>query len=351
MAPSQRSPMRVLCLALTAIALLAAGCSSDTGDNTASAGDGDQMNVRLGLLKSSMITALHGVAESHGTYEDHGLNVEVVGYESGQGSIQAQALLAGDIDVFYGSGIDIVSLDGASMAEGDEPQLSIIAAATPGILSLVLRDDVSFSSVDDLAGLKIGVSSPGSFYIPIFEHYLFEQGTSVQELGIEYVTVDSGNMPSALVTRQIDGFLHSEPTSSIAINEADGQRALAGSDFGEQAANISVTTLAAPNDWLDDNPEVAKALVGALNDASELYESMSKEEKTQALTDYVPVEPEIVDQVVDILDPTLVPLESAADAFWTISAPALKRQGAIPENMEADDVFDPTFNDEVGVSE
>src|SRR5205085_5316968 len=102
---------------------------------------------------------------------------------------------------------------------------AVVSGTNPGHTSLVLANSVQPSSVDDLLGrrLRMAVSSLSSVHRTFLRGYLrVEKGVDLDKLPWRFMSVDAGNMIPALITGQIDGFLHSEPTTTIAIMNKSG---------------------------------------------------------------------------------------------------------------------------------
>ena len=105
------------------------------------------------------------------------------------------------------------------------------------------------------------------------DHPLGTQGTSEEQLGIKFVPLGASDMPGAhSPVHQIDGFLHSEPTTTIALGNSDAKLALSmGGAVREAAANV----IAVRNDYLKSHGDTVKKLVSALQYATDQFQNMS----------------------------------------------------------------------------
>src|SRR5262249_57890142 len=80
-----------------------------------------------------------------------------------------------------------------------------------------------------------------------------------------------GNMLPALLTGQIDGFLHSEPTTTLAIVNKAGHLFMQAAR-GEMGPNPPPATfMSSRRDYLKQKPDVAKRFMRAIFDANDAY--------------------------------------------------------------------------------
>src|ERR1700684_890302 len=90
-----------------------------------------------------------------GIFKQHGLDIQIANF-GGDAKLQ-QAMAADAIDIALGSG------PGLAFIVKGSPVRGIAAMAGPPLLfALVVRNDDSVKTVDDLKGRKIGVSTVGS---------------------------------------------------------------------------------------------------------------------------------------------------------------------------------------------
>jgi NitT/TauT family transport system substrate-binding protein len=303
----------------------------------------DKTPIRLGVLHSSLFSVIHAVAQQRGYYARAGLEPTVREFRSGDGSAGLEAALRGDLDAYIGTLVEITRVDSAAIASGKGAPLAVVAAGVPGITTLVLRKDIPYSSPQDLKGLRIGVSSPGTNHLVIFRYFLGEKGLTTESIGMKLIRVGGSDMPSALLTNQIDGFLHSEPTVSTAIAKANAKIVLGGSDLGiaGQSPNLSVNVR---RDWMQKHRDVTQRLVRALEDASRDYRSIPKSEMLKIFSNYEHADDDVLALAYDHLDPRLFNLRQMMEAYWTVSVAAMKQRGEVGDNLKPEDVFDLSFS-------
>jgi ABC-type nitrate/sulfonate/bicarbonate transport system substrate-binding protein len=213
--------------------------------------------VRIGVLHSSLVSVLHAVALANGDYGHNGLKVKETDFNSGDGSAGTESLLRGGLDVYIGTLAEITRIDAQAIAVHQSPPLAAVAAGNPSPSTLVLRDDIPFHSVADLKGLRLAVSSLGSDHLINFRYFLASKGLSTDSLGIRLVAIGGPDMPPALLSRQVDGFLHSEPTVTIAVLKAHGKVAMSRKDFGE-AANAPALGIMVSRSWANTHRPVLR---------------------------------------------------------------------------------------------
>lgn len=294
--------------------------------------------VKIGWLRSSLSLILHPIAVEEGLYAKHGIEPVVTEVRSGDGSIGTQSVMMGSLDVYIGVISDVAKINSHAKEAGQMPPLKIIALGSPGATNLVLRTGKEYKDVKDLTKLRLGVSSLGSAHLVTFRHFLSEQGTSVDELGIELVKVGGSDMPPALATGQIDGFLHSQPTPAIAEATKQGWLALAPKQMGTAGKSPNVG-LIVERSWLEKNPDLATRLVAAHQDASERFKSLPMERIVEIAVKYLGGEPELVAASLGAVDPSIVDLAAGSDVFWSVEMSAMKERGEVSDDFELSDMF------------
>lgn len=332
-------------MAIASLLLASVGCSvpreSASPAGSAAGAGGAAESVHMSVIRSSLFTAIHGIAESLGSYKKHGLSMDISYLGSGQETISVQQVIQGTVDMTLTSPPSVAALDSSYVVKGEPAPLKIIAAGT-STSNLVLAPKIKFNGLNSLHGLKIAVSSPTSGHRLHFDYFLKEHGTSSSKIGFTYVTVSSSDMPAALASGQIDGFIHSEPTTSLAITKDHAQLALRiGGVVGDDAADVLVAKAA----YLKDHAEAARKVVAALKDASSKFSTMEESKIVKIYTDYIKSTPELMKAVYHqkTIDPELISLRRAAEAFWQVDIPPLVKQGLVSPKLKESDLFDFSF--------
>jgi ABC-type nitrate/sulfonate/bicarbonate transport system substrate-binding protein len=212
----------------------------------------------------------------------------------------------------------------------------------PATTTAVLRADLPFASVKDLKGLKMGVSSLGSQHLVFFRAYLSGQGITQDSLGLQLVPIGAENMPQALLTKQIDGFLHSDPTIAIAESNGSGKVILGRKDWGEIGKSPSLA-LIVRREWAAKNPDLARRMIQSLEDAGTDYERAPKDQMVKLFSDALKIEEPLMKLAIDRVDPRLGPLRENADIFWKVNRASMVERGEMVDKVKLEDLFDFSF--------
>ena len=140
------------------------------------------------------------LAKDLGYFKEEGLDVEIVSFEGGVGSMRA--MMAGSADLSLTSG------DPPILARVQGSPLKMIVSTSPR-LEAVMTVQGSIKDVKDLKGKKIGIQEPSGFADLFSRRLLTQAGIKPEEVQI-ISTSTAGRVP-ALVTGQVDtGVLHVE---------------------------------------------------------------------------------------------------------------------------------------------
>lgn len=295
--------------------------------------------VKIGWLRSSLSLIMHPIAVEEGFYKKHGIDPQVTEIRSGDGGVGTQTVMTGDLDIYIGVVSDVAKLNSQAKDIGQEPPLVVAALGSPGATNLVLRKDVPFTTVADIKGLRLGVSSLGSAHLVTFRHYLAEEGTSVEDLQLQLVRVGGSDMPAALVSNQIDGFLHSQPTPSIAVATGEAKLALSPAQMGEAGKSPNVGIITSKR-WAAANGETLRKVVAALKDASAAYADMPQERVVEIAVKYLGGDPVTIAASHPTVDPRIVDFRTGADIYWSVEMEAMKGRGEVSESFAQEDMFD-----------
>lgn len=332
----------MLALSLTMASAIAAlpACSSDSP--ASSTNDGKDV-VRMEILDSGLATVIHGVAEQVNAYGKNGIDVKVESIKSGDSSVAIQQLVQGRADVAFVNTESVATLDSAYIAKGVPAPLKAVAA-TGNVSNIVLSKKINYAGPESLKGLTLGVSSLTSIHRTSLDYYLREHGTSEKALGIKFVAVGSDEMPSALASGQLDGFLHSEPTTTIALQKSNAQLAATiGGDVRSQPPNVFAVNAT----YLKSHRQTVKKLVDSLQAASSQFKSLPASQIAKIYAKYLKSSQSLglaVYKQKDHYDPTLQSLRPSAQAYWKVSVPGMKERALVTDKMQQDDMFDFSFS-------
>src|SRR3954454_14689848 len=176
--------------------------------------------VRFGVLYPNLTTVIHAVAKKTGAYAKQGLDVIETKFKSGQTVEGVEQLWRGRLDFYMGGAPEVPRLNSRLIEGGRPAPLAVVSGAYPGHTSLVLSAKLQPKVIDEILQqpLRIAVSSLSSVHLAFFRGYLrTEKKLELNAISWQFLGMEGANMLPPLLTGQIDGFLHSEPTPTLAI--------------------------------------------------------------------------------------------------------------------------------------
>ena len=242
----------------------------------------EKPNLTLAVGGKTLIAYLPlTIAERLGLFEKEGLNVEIADFAGGARALQS--LVGGSADVVCGAyehtihmrakgvGIKAVALQNYSLGT---------------VIALSKEKAKSYRSPKDLAGLKIGVTSPGSASSLGMALLLAKDNLTLDNVSI--IGVGTGaTAVTAMKNRQIDGISNFDP--AILILERDGaivpivdSRTLKGLDelYGGPMAGSSFYLR---EDFIAKNPRTVQAFTNAIVKAIRWLDKASVEDIVAAV--------------------------------------------------------------------
>ncbi len=197
------------------------------------------------------------VAQQEGLFEKHNLEVELVPVSSGPE--RDQLIAANQIDGMINEVLttilnnrtnkNVVIVRFARAASVDTPLFSIVASAQSGI-----------TSVDQLKGVKIGISE-GTVIAYLTDRMLQMEGFTLDEI----VTIAVPKIPDRVTlisNGKLDAGTMPEPVASLLALQG-ATVVLADNQYPE----YSYSTIAFRNAYVENDPEVVKAFLAAIEEA------------------------------------------------------------------------------------
>src|SRR5262249_18397600 len=185
--------------------------------------------------------------ERTGSSKKHGVEIEIA---SLGGDARIQQAMAGDgIDIGLGSGPGLAFIVKGSPIKG------IAAMAGPPLLfALVVRNDDSVRSADDLKGRKVGVSTVGSVTSWIISEVSRQKGWGYD--GVLQVPIgDDANRIAALKTRSIDAAIVNLAQALNFMQRGEGRVLLR---FGELVRDFHIHVIFATDKAITQKPEALR---------------------------------------------------------------------------------------------
>jgi NitT/TauT family transport system substrate-binding protein len=255
-----------MAVSVAVLAVLAAGCTSQAV--TASESSITQLeenNITVAAIPADDLAGLY-VAQDDGLFARQGLHVTIKKIASSQAIIADQ--LKGLVDISAGSYVAYI----AAQAEGT--RFRILAEAStlsPGTRVLVVTRGSHITSIDDLAGQKIGVNGTNSIGTLLISALLEERGISPKT--VDFITDPAGfpAMPAQLETGAWGAAFLAEPYVSIAEGKY-GDQVLADLDQGA-TLNFPIDGYVATSAWAEKNPNTAAAFVRAIEEGQQIADT------------------------------------------------------------------------------
>lgn len=207
--------------AILALVLAAglAGCGqTETQEDSqaASAPIGDDYVLKIGETQGALCHAPLQVAMELGYFDEEGINWERVDF--GSGDIQA-ALGSGSIDAGFGLvGKFIQPIEnGLNMV--------ITSGMHTGCTKLLVTKDSGITSVADLKGKTIGVSSLASSEAVTTKRSLYAAGIDISAASsqVSFAVYSTSDLPAALINGAVDAITVPDPIATTAEKEYDLQ--------------------------------------------------------------------------------------------------------------------------------
>jgi ABC-type nitrate/sulfonate/bicarbonate transport system substrate-binding protein len=182
-----------------------------------------------------------------GLFKKHGIDVTISSF-GGDARVQ-QAMTADGIDIGLGSG------PGLAFVVKGSPVKGIAAMAdSPLTFALVVRNDDSIKTVDDLKGKKVGVSTVGSVTGWLVGETARQKGWGYD--GMELTPVgDDASRVAAVKTKSIDGAVVNLAVAFNFVERGDGRVLLL---FGDLLKDFHVHVIFATDKAIATRPEALR---------------------------------------------------------------------------------------------
>jgi ABC-type nitrate/sulfonate/bicarbonate transport system substrate-binding protein len=302
--------------------------------------------VRFGVLHPNLTTVIHAIAKKVGAYEKHGLNVIETKFKSGQTVEGVEQLWRGRLDFYMGGAPEVPRLNSRLIEGGRPAPLAVVSGANPGHTSLVLSTKLQPKVIDEILQqpLRIAVSSLSSVHLAFFRGYLrTEKKLELDRIKWRFMGVEAANMLPALLTGQIDGFLHSEPTTTLAILNKSGHLFMQATR-GDMGPNPPpATLLSSRRDYLAQNPEIARRFLHAIADANEAY-ARAPADMTALIAEWSGQDDKVIHAAQERMNPTTHLTQAQAQKWWDFIGSVMVERGELsPKVKPFPDVFDLSF--------
>ena len=255
-----------LLLVPTLLGSAACGDDGDSSNDSASGGNdqaADLPTLRLGYFPNlTHAPALVGVEQ--GIFEDAldgTAKLETSTFNAGPEAVEA--LFAEALDASFVGPNPAIN----AYAQSDGAAIRIISGSTSGGAYLVVRDGID--RPDDLAGTTVASPQLGNTQDVALRSWLKDQGYETDEAGGGDVSIQpqaNGDALAAFVAGDIDGAWVPEPWATRMQQEGDGHVLVDEATLWPEGRYVT-THLIVRTEFLEENPDVVKALLAGTVDA------------------------------------------------------------------------------------
>jgi NitT/TauT family transport system substrate-binding protein len=212
--------------------------------------------VKIALPVASLESLPIYIAQANGLFKKHNVDVDII--TSRGGGEAMKAYISGDVQI-VGTGFPEVGL---MRARGVDVEL-FFAQTSRVPFAMIGRKALNMTTVADLKGKTIAVTSPGSLTANLARYFVKEAGLDPDK-DVSLVSVGGGGeILGALKSSQADAAMVFEPFVTIAIQQGFATMLV---DVPEKLDAFSSSPLSTSKAFLDKSGKDAQAVFGALAD-------------------------------------------------------------------------------------
>ncbi|MFY9565971.1 MAG: ABC transporter substrate-binding protein [Nitrososphaeraceae archaeon] len=264
LARKQRKPITIIPILVTTIILLSATLTSS---NSLFAFAQEQTGVqgvktlRIGYFPNiNHAQAVIGLG--NGDFQKAlGNNVKVETFQFNAGPSAIESLLANRIDASYIG--PNPAINGYVVSDGKD--VRVIAGATSGGASFVVRNDSGINTVKDFGGKKFASPQLGNTQDVALRKYLVDNGFKTTENGgnVTVTPVANADILTLFLKKELDGAWVPEPWATRLVKEANGKILIDERDLWPPEGKFVTAHIIVRPDYLKENPDVIKKLITA----------------------------------------------------------------------------------------
>jgi NitT/TauT family transport system substrate-binding protein len=190
-----------------------------------------------------------------------GNNVKLETFQFNAGPSAIESLLANRIDASYIG--PNPAINGYVVSDGRD--VRVIAGATSGGASFVVRNDSGVNTVKDLGGKKFASPQLGNTQDVALRKYLVDNGFKTIENGgnVTVTPVANADILTLFLKKELDGAWVPEPWATRLVKEANGKILIDERDLWPPEGKFVTAHIIVRPDYLKQNPDVIKKLIAA----------------------------------------------------------------------------------------
>lgn len=325
----------VVTLVLVVALILGAvtGCGkSDTAKST----DGKKENtvVRIAAQPYPLYTPVY-VAKNLGFLDEElkkvGAEYEWLDFKSGP--LVNEAVAAGEADLGFMA--DLPAIIAKSTGQ-DIEVVSNVAYGEKG-LAVLVKSDSDITSIKDLKGKKVAYAT-GSYAQHLLALLLDKEGLSLDD--VESINLAGGDQPAALTNGEVDAIVIWE--QFISQLTSSGQAKVLADGTGIKRGNMITYFV---KDYAEQNPDVVKAYIRALNRANEVLKSDPDKAAKTVAGDFG-VEEELMKKIIANFDYHTELTKEDIDEITKVKDFSLQ-SGIISNDVNIDEFINTKYLDEI----
>jgi ABC-type nitrate/sulfonate/bicarbonate transport system substrate-binding protein len=329
---------------LAAAAVVAASCSpSEAPASTESDAPGTSETIEIATVTTVSYRRLSTglvphIAETLDLYSKHGVEVDSQKLDSGDTNVMAEGVLRGTYDIAIMTTDAALTLIGRSLENSEQAPIQIVGDTVAGLSNIVVAESSDYETIGDLIGKRVGVSSLSSAHVAYFTNYLDRTGAASTD-DFNLVPVPSDTMFAALQTGDVEAFIHSEPTTALAVATGEARVLIPASEM--QVQNESRVSIVASRDFIEASPEALERYLSAMTEAAHALQEPA-DSVVSAAAEFMGVEEQVAS---NIIGNELYRIEITDDVKAGImgQAHALVEEGEIERRLNPEEIFNLEF--------
>lgn len=277
-----------------------------TSTETTTNGELETTDVTLYGVIDTQVSAQQMIADELGFFEDEGLNVENNIVQSGPDI--GPLIASGDAYASFETTITNITLS----SSGVDNVIVAPMANISGTQAVVARDDFEINSAQDIEGSTIGMVQGAGVTIAL-QNMADELGVDMDE--VSFVNMSPTDQIAALDNDNIDIMAAWEPWITTGVDKG-AQFLFSGShaELPEVQGDVDwmqyYSTFQVTEDFLEENPNTVKALIRALNRATD-YINEDREGALDIMDELIEHLPR--EQIGEIMDLNIYSMEVTED--------------------------------------